>query len=39
MTLSQLRYHHSVRLTMRFPVVVDGNKTKDLDHVAAGLKG
>lgn len=22
-----------------FSVVVDGNKTKDLDHVAAGLKG
>lgn len=27
------------QLTWSWLVVVDGNKTKDLDHVVAGLKG
>ncbi|ROW15087.1 hypothetical protein VPNG_03418 [Cytospora leucostoma] len=38
-TSSEAKEHSKEVLREDFNVVVDGNKTKDLDHVAAGLKG
>ncbi|ROV92321.1 hypothetical protein VSDG_07263 [Cytospora chrysosperma] len=38
-TSSAAKEHSKEVLRDEFNVVVDGNKTKDLDHVAAGLKG